>query len=160
MKSFHDKSGTAWIIEINVRQIRTVRALLNVDLANLITFNEKGQPETDLLDKISNDPCLLVDIIFALCKDQAESKNIDSEKFAENIDGDTIEAATVALLEEMTDFFPEAKRRVLRVILDYAQKQARQAAETLTRIVESPEFQQNLENQLTKSSSTAAGSSD
>ena len=31
MKSFHDKSGTAWIIEINVRQIRTVRALLNVE---------------------------------------------------------------------------------------------------------------------------------
>ena len=153
MKSFKDKVGKTWIIEVNVRQVRKVRALLNIDLANMIQFEaENGKTNTDLLDKLSSDPCLLVDVIYALCKDQADTLNITDEQFGENMNGDTVEAATVALLEEMVDFFPEAKRRVLRVILNQAEALTRQMQETAAAVLENPEFQETLKSQLMKSS--------
>ena len=153
MKSFKDKDGKSWIIEVNVRQVRKIRALLNIDLANMIQFDAaNGKPNTELLDRLSNDPCLLVDVIYALCKDQADTLNITDEQFGENMNGDTVEAATVALLEEMIDFFPEAKRRVLRVILNQAEALTRQMQETAAAVLENPEFQETLKKQLMKSS--------
>ena len=156
MKSFKDKDGKSWIIEVNVRQVRKIRALLNIDLANMIQFDAaNGKPNTELLDRLSNDPCLLVDVIYVLCKDQADALNITDEKFAESMNGDTVESATVALLEEMVDFFPEAKRRVLRVILNQAEALTRQMQETAAAVLENPEFQETLKNQLMKSSTNA-----
>jgi hypothetical protein len=61
---------------------------------------------------------LLVDVLYAVCKEEADSRNVSDEEFGRSMAGDAIEFATAALLDEIIDFFPEAKRKVFRRILD------------------------------------------
>ena len=64
--------------------------------------------------------------VFAVCKDQADRLNITDVQFAEGLDGDTIEAATLALMEGIVEFFPLAKRRLLTKILNLVKQQRQQ----------------------------------
>lgn len=48
----------------------------------------------------------------------AEKLALSAEEFAEAIAGDAISFATDALLEEIVDFFPGPKRKLMRQILD------------------------------------------
>lgn len=160
MKSFKDRTGRAWLIEVNVTAIKKVRALCDgLDLVNMIQFDGE-RPNTAVLDRLSSDPVLLVDLIYVLCKDQADQDKITDEEFGRRMNGDAIEAATTALLEEMIDFFPEAKRRLLRLILDQAEAMTQKMRETSDLILKSPEFQEQLQNQLMKSSMNTPESSE
>lgn len=129
MKSFKDSNGRTWLIEINVTAIKKVRAICGLNLVDIIQL-EGGKPNTEILDKLSADPCLLVDVLYVLCKDQADLDKISDEEFGRRMNGDAIEAATTAFLEEMIDFFPEAKRRVLRFIMDQAEQMTRKIRKT------------------------------
>jgi len=53
-----------------------------------------------------------------LVSDQAERNNITDEDFGESMAGEAIGSATEALLDEIVDFFPPRKRKVLRMALD------------------------------------------
>ncbi len=68
MKSFCDNTGRTWIINVNVGTIKRVRALCNVDLANIISIENGSVPKVDLLEKLANDPVLLVDVLYAFVK--------------------------------------------------------------------------------------------
>lgn len=126
MLSFKDKLGRQWICRVDVAAIRRVRALCNLDLANSVVVHPDGSVDTNVLQALANDPCLLVDTVFAVCKDQADRLNITDVQFAEGLDGDTIEAATLALMEGIVEFFPLAKRRLLMKILNLVKQQRQQ----------------------------------
>jgi hypothetical protein len=117
MKTFQDKNGRTWTITINVGAMKRVRVLCGVDLFNIVELDDKQNPKTDLLDRLSSDPILLVDVIYAVCKDEADKNNISDEAFGCAMSGDSIDAATDALLDEIVDFFPTAKRRVFQNLL-------------------------------------------
>ena len=70
--------------------------------------------EGDLLEQLSTDPILLCDVVYVLCKPEADQQNVTDEQFGQAMAGDAIEHATTALLEELVDFFPLARRRVLQ----------------------------------------------
>ena len=85
----------------------------------------KQNPETqkfELLEKISEDPILLVDLLFVLCEKQVKERNMSTEDFANVFSGEVIENAVNALLYEIIDFFPETKKAVLKKILDTGKK--------------------------------------
>lgn len=126
MLSFKDKFGRQWICRVDVAAIRRVRSLCNIDLANSILIHPDGTADTNVLQALASDPCLLVDTVFAVCKDQADRLNVTDVQFAEGLDGDTIEAATMALMEGIVEFFPLAKRRLLTKILTVVQQQRQQ----------------------------------
>jgi len=126
MISFKDKLGRQWICRVDIAAIRRVRALCNLDLANSVRVHPDGRADTDVLQQLADDPCLLVDTVFAVCKDQADRQNITDVQFAESLDGDTIEAATLALMEGIVEFFPLAKRRLLTKILTLVKQQRQQ----------------------------------
>ena len=124
MKTFTDNSGRAWSVCVNVDAIKRVRSLVNVDLLGIVGG--------DLVDRLRDDAVLLVDVIYALCKPEADAKSITDQDFGRGMSGDSVEAATTALLEELVDFFPKAKRRLLRKALEMeraAQAAALKAAE-------------------------------
>ena len=126
MLSFKDKIGRQWICRVDVAAIRRVRALCNLDLANSIVVHPDGTADTNVLQALASDPCLLVDTVFAVCKDQADRLAVTDVQFAEGLDGDTIEAATLALMEGIVEFFPLPKRRLLTKILDVVKQQRQQ----------------------------------
>lgn len=109
MKSFEDRNGQTWNLEITVGSLKRVRDLAGVNLADL--------GEGEVLERLGRDPVLLGDVLFALCKLQADERGVGDEQFGAALAGDAVEQATTALLEELADFFPSRRRTLLRKAL-------------------------------------------
>ena len=105
MRVFKDNSGREWTVEINVAALKRVRGLLGVDLMQIV------EGEGGLIEKLMRDPVLLCDVVFAVCKPQADAKSISDEEFGKAMAGDAIESATTALLEELVGFCPSPTDR-------------------------------------------------
>jgi hypothetical protein len=102
---FVDTQGNVWTIHVDVGAVKRVRRLTDVDLLAVV--------EGDLLDRLSRDPVLLCDVLFAICQPQAERLEISDEQFAAGLAGDVIAEGTAALLAALVNFFPEPQRRLL-----------------------------------------------
>ena len=105
MRTFTDNTGRAWTLAINVDAVKRVKGLLSVDLMEAV--------EGKLLERLISDPVLLCDVVYCLCKPQAEAANVSDEDFGRAMAGDAIEQATTAMLEELVDFFPSRRRGLL-----------------------------------------------
>jgi len=132
MKTFQDNAGRQWTVTLNVAALKRVRTMTNVDLFNVVTLDESKKPDISLLERLSEDPIMLVDVLYAVCKSEADAQQVSDEQFGAAMAGDAIEHATNALLEELVDFFPDPKRKVLRKIL----AANRRFGETMKRKVE------------------------
>ncbi|MCK6458227.1 MAG: hypothetical protein L6Q92_17070 [Phycisphaerae bacterium] len=103
MKTFTDNAGCTWTIAINVDAIKRVRGLLDVDLLEIV--------EGKLIEKLIRDPVLLCDVVYAICKPEADARNVSDEDFGRAMAGDAIEHATKSLLEELVGFSPSPRDR-------------------------------------------------
>ncbi|HEX5442603.1 MAG TPA: hypothetical protein VFW87_02185, partial [Pirellulales bacterium] len=58
------------------------------------------------------------DVLYVLCKEDADAKQVSDEDFGRALGGDAIQAAAEALVEELIDFFPdERSRQALRKVV-------------------------------------------
>jgi len=105
MHKFRTNDGKTWVIAIHVSAIKRVRALVGVDLYSLIDDKMAG------LAKLLADPVTLVDVLYALVKDDADRQNVTDEDFGRSIFGDAIEEATTAFMAALVDFFPDPRVR-------------------------------------------------
>ena len=121
MKSFTDNTGRTWTLVVNVATIKRVRALCGVDLNSIVEV-EDGKPAAKLLERLSGDPVLLVDVLYAVCRPECEQKGVSDEDFGAAMAGDAVEQATDALLDEIVDFFPAAKRKAFQRILSASRR--------------------------------------
>ena len=137
MKSFTDNTGRTWTLAVNVGTIKRVRALCDVNLANIITISG-ATPKVDLLERLGNDPVLLVDVLYAAVKPEADTKGVSDQEFGQAMSGDAIEMATTALLDEVIDFFPETKRKVFRKILDATRRFETKGKAALQALLDDP----------------------
>lgn len=124
MRTFEDRRGRKWELEITVGSVKRVRDLLDIDMTDL---GEEG-----LLRNIALDPEKLVDMFWVLLKGQINKYKKSGDEplkiqfnddeaieiqFADGFVGDTIEKATLAFIEALIEFFPsEAKRKTARAI--------------------------------------------
>ncbi len=148
MKTFTDSKGRAWDVELNVHQMKRLRDRLGVDLANVISTGPGGGVETGTLERLASDPCLLADVLWVLCEKSAKAAGVTDEEFGSSLAGDSVEEATRALLDELVDFFPGARRLFLRKALDLAKKRADESERALRTALESPEFEERLRTSL------------
>ena len=102
MKPFTDSQGRTWNVTVNVSAIKRVRDILGVDLLDVANG--------DLLSRLADDPCVLVDVLFVLCKPEADAKGVSDEDFGRGMVGGVLDEASAALLKELLDFFPSAQR--------------------------------------------------
>ena len=162
MKTFTDSKGRIWEVELNIRQMKRVRDTLGIDLVNVISANKDGSVSTDTLERVANDPILLVDILWVLCEGQAKPAPL----LAHPPDGGqpaaggygvtdfsqgTRRLSVVATRGEATN--PKrkrgrARRLYLRKAVDLARKYERESAEVLKKVLESPEFEDRLKTSL------------
>ena len=158
MKVFKDSNGQDWQIALNVLQMKRVRAALGVNLVNVITLDKDGAVKVDLIDRIANDPCLLVDILWVLVEGQAKAIGITDEQFGTALVGDAIERATAAFLDELVDFFPGARRLFLKKAVDLARKYAGEWTTVLAKALESPELEKKIAESMSSSPSSPGSS--
>ncbi len=105
MRTFKDNAGRQWSVEINVAALKRVRGLTGTDLMQVI--------EGTLIEKLIRDPVLLCDVVYAICKPEADTRTppVSDEEFGKAMAGDVIEAATTAVLEELVSFCPSPRDR-------------------------------------------------
>ncbi len=137
MKTFTDNAGRTWTIAINVDCIKRVKTLLSVNLLDAI--------EGKLIEDLVSDPVLLCDVIYAVCKPEADTTEVSDEEFGRAMAGDAIDNATTALLEELVDFFPSGKRQVLAKALAKLKTFQTKAVETASKRLDDPNLDQQLE---------------
>jgi len=159
MRTFKDNKGRTWEIALNVWQMKRLRDTLGIDLVNVIGTSADGSVKVDLIDRIANDPVLLVDILWVLCEGQAKSAGATDEDFGCSLAGDAIEEATRAFLDELVDFFPGARRLFLKKAVGLARRWSDETARTLKEALESPELEERLKKEL-QSASASRGSAE
>ena len=137
MRTFVDNAGRTWTIVINVDAVRRVRALLKVNLLQAV--------EGKLIEQLVSDPVLLCDILFCLCQPEADPRGVTDEDFGRAMGGDAIDRATTAFLEELVDFFPFAKRRVLTKALAKLRKLEALALDHAEKRIDSLEAETQLQ---------------
>lgn len=95
MASFHDRTGEKWEIGFDLPMLPKVRAA-GFDLNKI----GKDAKELDVLD----DPEKLGAVLWELCEEQAEKRDLSPEQFAQRFDGPAIWAARDAVIEAIADF--------------------------------------------------------
>jgi hypothetical protein len=140
MKTFTDNAGRTWTVQINVETIKRVRDLAQLNLLEVI--------EGKLIEQLVSDPILLCDVIYIVCKPEADARQISDADFGRAMAGDAIDSATTALLEELVSFFPQAKRRVLAKALAKLQNLQRIVSERAESMLENPNLEQQIIQQL------------
>ena len=155
MKTFTDNAGRTWTVTLNVDAIKRVRGLLDVDLLEIV--------EGTLIEKLIRDPVLLCDVVYAVCKPEADSKGIKDEDFGRAMAGDAIEHATRALLEELVGFSPSPRDRAnLGRVLETTYRVMERARDLIEQRLSSAQLDRRIEQALasaTGSSGSAPGSS-
>lgn len=147
MKTFTDNAGRTWSVQVNVEAIKRVRDLCGVNLLDVL--------EGKLLERLSGDPILLCDCVYAACKVQADERNVSDADFGRAMAGDAIDSAATALLEELVDFFPQARRKVLAKAMAKLNQFQQAAMAAVEARLDSPEIQNQLEGELRRLSDSS-----
>lgn len=143
MKTFTDNAGRQWQLDVTVETIKRVKSLLGVDLLEVIGG--------DLAERLSTDPILLCDVLFAVCKPEADQRSVSDEEFGRGLAGDAIDAATGALLEALVDFFPKLRRGLLKTALGRLTELQTRAVELAEKRLKDPALERRLEAILDES---------
>ncbi|MBM3855182.1 MAG: hypothetical protein FJ399_18845 [Verrucomicrobia bacterium] len=150
MRTFKDNAGRQWSVEINVAALKRVRGLTGTDLMQVI--------EGTLIEKLIRDPVLLCDVVYAICKPEADTRTppVSDEEFGKAMAGDAIEAATTAVLEELVSFCPSPRDRAnLGRVLQATTKVMERARDLVEKKLDSGELDRLADRLL----ATAGGSS-
>ena len=157
MKSFTDRQGRSWTIEINYTSLRRVHALTGINLTRIV------DPQANVMEQLTGDPFVLFECLVAILQPQLDEKEITAEQFGEALDEESGDKASMALIEAIIDFFPEGKRmllkRALTKVLTAAERRQLATLDQALQAVESPEFSQAIETALDEASQLTSGSS-
>ena len=141
MHDFKDNADRTWRLEITIHTVKDLRATLGLDLLDM---------GGDLLAVMVDDPIALCDMLYVVCRDQAEKDGVSDEDFGRGLRGEAIDAATVAFLEELTDFFPSRRRQILRAALEKVKVLQAKATETALEVLEGDMLDRILDEKLSE----------
>ena len=111
MRTFKDNQGRDWSVQFTVGTIKRVRELLGVNLVSIAD----GDPAGDVINtRLQTDFEFIVDVLYCVCKPQADELGVNDIAFGESLGGDSLGDAQRALIEELVLFFPNpSSRRVI-----------------------------------------------
>lgn len=104
MKRFNDANGKQWEFDIDVDSIERVKSICQIDLTSLFGDDLK------LIARLFEEPALLISVLWELINHPDQSLK---PAFRKAMKGDALELAANLLVNEIIDFFPNAKRREL-----------------------------------------------
>ncbi len=145
MESFKDTKGRIWVVSINVATIKQVRAVAGVDLLKVL------EPDNTLLEQLQTNPVTLCDVLYAVCKGQADELNLTDVEFLSAMAGDAIEHATTCVINGIVSFIASPKQRdVLRRAIEADRRLRAKGWDLVTSKVESGYLEKIQEAELVK----------
>lgn len=114
---FRDGKGRSWTFQLTINDVKRVKQKLDIDLMTLPDF------KSGLLEKITSDVVLMVDLAYVLLMPQAEQQQVSDEDFGTSItSADILADLRDAMLEGIVDFFPMAAKAALKKVITTAQQ--------------------------------------
>jgi hypothetical protein len=150
MKTFKDLKGRTWDININYSTIKRIKDLLGINITDLINIDKETNLDISLLTRYASDIVLLIDTLYCICKDQADKLNITDVEFGESFSGEEADNALNALVEEVINFFPTAKKTLLNKVFSAVRKKEMEIHQKAIAAMMSQEFDEKLESLMTK----------
>ena len=139
-----DAENRTWSTAISVNAIRRVKELVGVNLLEVF--------DGEMLARLADDPVLLVNTLYAVCKPQADERDVSDEAFGELLVGDTIELAAAALVRGIADFFPKDRRAVLDRLWAATRRTRTEAIQMATDKLDSSLVEQAITGAIRKAS--------
>lgn len=151
MTSFKDRNGKAWVLDLNIGMVRRIKAVCKIDLGNIVKFGEKDGGLSQL-EQLADDSDKLCALFWTMCEAQVVAAGLDEEKFFSGFDGDTIDAATAALIDELVNFSRPAQRAILKKVVELSRQAQEQAVAGLLEAIDSGDLERDLNSSLKTSS--------
>jgi hypothetical protein len=82
MRTFKDNAGRTWTVSVDCDALKRVRTLLNVNLISTEFVK--------VLEQLLSDPVLLCDVLYVVCKPEAEKQSVSDVDFGRAMAGDAI----------------------------------------------------------------------
>ena len=141
MKEFSDNTGRTWAVTVNVAVVKRVHSLLGVHLGDVVGGN--------LAQRMIDDPVLMVDVIFAILKPEADERGVDDEEFARSMGGDALDNAMEAFLDEMVnEYLPPTKARLFAKAMTKYRAMMDQVASRAEKLIDSGDLERQLLEQM------------
>ena len=151
MPSFKDTENRDWNVRIDVQTVRDVRNSTGIDIARLLTSTEGHKA-------LHDDVIQLVDIIYEICKRQADSRGVSAEDFGRSLAGDALNAAVTAFEEAIVEFLPESQSRsIARSVIDAGRELQAKGKAKIRSAIEKGLITQRIEAELAKLDADLAG---
>jgi len=124
MREFRDDQGRPWQVALTVASALRVRDNVTVDVVDEKTGERNAVP-FDMVDAANISQTFQVlrsqyakigEILYALLTKQVEAKSLTKEDFLDGLRGDSLDAATKALEQELVDFFPQRLRKMIGLL--------------------------------------------
>jgi hypothetical protein len=124
MREFRDDQGRPWQVALTVASALRIRDNVTVDVVDEATGDRKAMP-FDMVDAANISQTFQVlrsqyakigEILYALLTKQVEAKGLTREDFLDGLRGDSLDAATKALEQELVDFFPQRLRKMIGLL--------------------------------------------
>jgi len=136
MAEFKDAKGDRWQVAVTGGTIKRALDLLKVDLGQPLA----GKPP--LLSRFDIDIAFKVDLLYVVCMPQADEREISDLQFAERLEGDSLYAASQALLAAWADFFRRGLRQEATArAIEKEQEALRAVFEVASQTLASEEFE-------------------
>lgn len=123
MRTFRDRDGREWQIDLTLGALMRIKASTGLDMLDL---QPSKAGRVDVFDRLSTDPVTLADTLCAICRPQLDARSLTDSQFADALGGEAIDTALIALIEEWADFFrrrgAEAKAKLLAVTVGVMRK--------------------------------------
>ncbi len=107
MRSFIDKTGESWPVEITLGTLLRVKYATGHDMLNVAAPVKDEQP---LAVRLVREADTLATVLTAVVQPFLRGKSISDEAFADRLGGKAIDDGMIALLEEWADFFRQGNR--------------------------------------------------
>ncbi|HUX15214.1 MAG TPA: hypothetical protein VMW52_02010 [Phycisphaerae bacterium] len=150
MAEFRDNEGRSWPVIFTTATFKRVHAALDVDLGRMVS-------DGSIYEVLADDPILLCNMLYVVCKPDADKRGLSDEDFGRGLAGDVIDDAITALMEGLIDFFPKARRRLHRKALAAFATLEKKALEKAEAMIDSGELEKEIDRRLA-SLSSATGS--
>lgn len=134
MAKFTDKLGTVWEVEFDLGTLEDIKKDAEVDLDALTGSDQDRDAFGELL--VANRGRKLAEILWVICRDQAEKLGIDPDQYFRRFNGPTLEKATIAFLEAFSDLSPrQVVGRTVRQHLPMLMEKTDRAIEAEMKVV-------------------------
>lgn len=138
-RTFTDTKGRLWTIMISGYELKRVREMTGVRLADL--DDDGYQPLAALL----KDTEKFIDVVYVLCLDDANERKVTDVEFGRSLAGDVLTEAAESFRRAFEDFCPSQRRKTLQSLAAKAKTLQEKAGDLVAETIENVDPERIIE---------------